>query len=68
MTVAFVLISTDTGYEKQIVIELKMLEGVSEVHALYGAYDIIAKIEAQGTDQIKKIVFSGIRRLDNVKS
>ncbi|MCL5068577.1 MAG: Lrp/AsnC family transcriptional regulator [Thaumarchaeota archaeon] len=68
MTVAFVLITCNIGYEKQLVVEIKMIEGVSEVHAVYGSYDIIAKIEAGTSDQIRKIVFSEIRKLDNVRS
>ena len=68
MAAAFVLIGTDMGSEKDVAQRLKGIEGVSEVHIAYGAYDIIAKVEAETREKVKDIVFSKIRMLDEVRS
>ena len=39
METTFVLISCDLGSEYTVISELKSIEGVSEVHGTFGAYD-----------------------------
>ena len=68
MIIAFVLISSDIGYDDQLVAGLETVAGVREVHSVYGTCDIIAKIEAENSEKIKKIVFSEIRTLPKVRS
>ena len=65
---AFVLITAELGREKEVVSELKRTKGVSEAHSAYGAYDIIVKVEAPTQQEVKDIVFSKIRMLDDVRS
>ncbi|GIU71914.1 MAG: AsnC family transcriptional regulator [Candidatus Nitrosocaldaceae archaeon] len=68
MPKAFVLINADIGAEEQLVQELKKIENVTEVYAVYGAYDIIAKVESDSMDKVKETITWKIRRLDNVRS
>ncbi len=68
MPKAFVLINADIGAEEQLVQELKSIENVTEVYAVYGAYDIIAKVESDSMDKVKETITWKIRRLDNVRS
>jgi DNA-binding Lrp family transcriptional regulator len=35
---------------------------------VYGAYDIVVKIEAEGIEELKNIISMKIRRTPNVKS
>ena len=68
MTVAFVLINSELGFEEEIVSELNKIEGVREVYQVYGVYDIIVKIEGETMEKVKDIVTWKIRRLNRVRS
>lgn len=65
---AFVLINTEIGSETDVLKSLKKVEGVTEAYAVYGVYDIIAKITAETMDKLKELVTWNVRRLDKVRS
>ena len=44
------------------------MEGVEEASAVYGVYDIVARVKADTMDKLKEIVTWRIRRLDKVRS
>jgi DNA-binding Lrp family transcriptional regulator len=68
MPTAFVSINTEIGSESDVLKELKKVEGVVEASAVYGVYDIMAKIKAESIDKLKEIITWHVRRLDNVKA
>lgn len=69
MPLAYVLINTERGSEDKVLNELKKIEGVVEVHTLYGMYDIIAKVEVKDTkDKFKENITWKIRRINEVQS
>ncbi|MGB9713775.1 MAG: Lrp/AsnC ligand binding domain-containing protein [Candidatus Bathyarchaeales archaeon] len=68
MPTAFVLINTEIGSENDVLKELKKVEGVDEACAVYGVYDIVARVKASTMDKLKEIVTWRIRRLDKVRS
>jgi DNA-binding Lrp family transcriptional regulator len=68
MPKAFVLINTEIGSEADVLKDLKKIEGVEEAFAVYGVYDIIARVGAESMDKLKEIVTWRIRRLDKVRS
>ncbi len=68
MPVAFVLINTEIGSESEVLKTLKNVEGVVEAYAVYGVYDVVAKIAANTMDKLKEIVTWNVRRLDKVRS
>ncbi|MGQ9538391.1 MAG: Lrp/AsnC ligand binding domain-containing protein [Candidatus Bathycorpusculaceae bacterium] len=68
MPKAFVLINTEIGSEADVLKDLKKIEGVEEAFAVYGVYDIIARVGAETMDKLKEIVTWRIRRLDKVRS
>jgi DNA-binding Lrp family transcriptional regulator len=65
---AFVLLNSELGMESKIIEALKGVEQITNIHSLYGIYDIIIEMEAETMDKIKEVVFNKVRRLDNVKS
>lgn len=65
---AFVLLNTELGMESKIIEALKGVEEITNIHSLYGIYDIIIEMEADTMDKIKEVVFNKVRRLENVKS
>jgi DNA-binding Lrp family transcriptional regulator len=68
MPTAFVLINTEIGSESDVLKDLKKVEGVEEASAVYGVYDIVARVKADTMDKLKEIVTWRIRRLDKVRS
>ena len=65
---AFVLLNTELGMESKIIEALNGVEEITNIHSLYGIYDLIIEMEADSMDKIKEVVFIKVRRLDNVKS
>lgn len=69
MPTAFVLINTETGSSIADVLKgLKKVEGVDEAFAVYGVYDIIARVRAESMDKLKEIVTLRIRMVDKVRT
>jgi DNA-binding Lrp family transcriptional regulator len=68
MPLAFVLINTAVGSEDKVVRELKKMDGIVEVHTLYGMHDIIAKVKiTDKPDQLKEDIVWKIRRINEVQ-
>jgi DNA-binding Lrp family transcriptional regulator len=68
MPTAFVLINTELGSETDVLKDVKKVEGVEEVYAVYGTYDIVAKVKAETMDRLKEIVTVRIRKVNNVRA
>jgi DNA-binding Lrp family transcriptional regulator len=68
MPSAYVLINCELGYEDQIVNELDKLNGVDDANGLDGAYDIIAKVNAESIENLKEIIMLHVRKIDKIQS
>jgi len=68
LATAFVLINTELGSETNVLKDLKKVEGVIEAFAVYGTYDIVARVKKETLDKLKETVTWHIRRLDKVRS
>ena len=68
MPEAYVLINCDLGSEESVIDELKHVDCVEEVHGTFGAYDIIAKINAKKVQAVKDAITWQIRKIANVRS
>jgi len=69
MPTAFVFINMEIGSSiAGILKDLKKVEGVDEAFAVYGVYDIIARVRAESMDKLKEIVTWHIRTLDKVRT
>jgi len=68
VALAFVLVNADVGLEKKVAAALRGLNEVREVWEVYGAYDLVARVEAETVERLKETVASDIRQLDNVRS
>jgi len=64
---AFVLVNAEVGSDVELLQVLKKIPNVKEAYAVYGVYDIVAKVEAETMDKLKEVVFAKIRRLDKVR-
>jgi len=68
MATAYVLINSDLGYEAEIIDEIKQLEDVKEAHGVFGAYDILAKVESANVKNLSETITWKIRKLNRVRS
>ncbi len=68
MATAHILINCDVGFEKQVIEELKLKEGVQEVQGVWGTYDMIAKLECPTRERLREIVTWKIRKIPHIKS
>jgi len=68
MAIAYVLINCDLGFDVEIIDEIKQLEEVKEVHGIFGAYDIIVRLESDNVENLKDVITWKIRKLSRVRS
>jgi len=68
MAIAYVLINCDLGFDAEIIDEIKQLEDVKEVHWVFGAYDILVKLESANEKNLSDIITEKIRKLNRVRS
>ena len=68
MVTAYVLISCDLGFDVEIIDEIKQLEDVKEVHGVFGAYDILVKLESANVETLRETIMWKIRKLNRVRS
>ena len=68
MATAYVLINCDLGSEEFVILELKAIEGVVEVHGTFGAYDILAKVEASLVEKLRETITWKIRKISKIRS
>ncbi|WP_455392176.1 Lrp/AsnC ligand binding domain-containing protein [[Eubacterium] cellulosolvens] len=70
MAIAFVLIRTLPGHEREVYYNLYNLKGngISEVHPVIGNYNLVAKINAEYSEELGYIVLNKINRIENINS
>jgi DNA-binding Lrp family transcriptional regulator len=68
MTSAVVLVKTDIDSQDKVKESIKLIEGVEEAHALYGVYDLLVKIKAVSTENLKEIIKFRIKQIAGVTS
>jgi len=66
MATGFALLSISPLHEKTVYEALKDISQVTEIHPLFGEYDILVKINADNIDEIGEIVIKRIRSLQGV--
>ena len=64
----FVLLNCDLGAEEFILEELNKIPNVSQAYITFGAYDVIAEINADSQDDFDETVSLKIRRLARIVS
>ncbi len=64
METAYVLLNCDLGYEEAVIEDLEHIDSVKEIHGVYGAYDIIARVK----NSERETIMWKIRKLEHVHS
>lgn len=63
---AYVLITTATGKENFVLEQLRQLPGLSEVHQLFGQFDLIVRVETKDYDTLCDMVLGKFRTIPGV--
>jgi DNA-binding Lrp family transcriptional regulator len=63
---AYVLILTEIGKVAHVAQALRDLDGVQVAEDVTGPYDIIARVQASGLDQLGRLVASRLQAVDGV--
>ena len=66
MATGFALLSISPLHEKEVYEALNQMAEISEVHPLFGEYDILVKIECVDIDTIGEVVIKKIRALTGI--
>ena len=61
---AYILIQTEVGRSAEVAKEIAQLTGVTMAEDVTGPYDVIARVEAAGVDELGQLV---IARIQDVK-
>ena len=56
------------GSEESVIQELKSIISVKEVQGVFGAYDIITKVETKTVEELRDIITWKIRKIDGIRS
>jgi DNA-binding Lrp family transcriptional regulator len=65
---AFVFMNTELGYMETVRQTLIAIEGVTEVHLLYGEYDLIAIVNVKTMKRLKEVIGWQIRKVQNIRT
>jgi DNA-binding Lrp family transcriptional regulator len=66
MATGFALLSISPLQEKSVYSALKNISEITEIHPLFGEFDILVKIECQDIDHIGEVVIQKIRVLKGI--
>ena len=65
---AYVLLNCEMGSEESTIQKLKDVNLVKEVWGTFGAFDILAKLESDSSEELNNTISTKIRHLDNIRS
>ena len=66
MVTTHVLINCDSGSEGSVIDELKKFDSVREVNPVYGAFDLVVKLESPNPQEIRDNIVKDIRKIRNI--
>jgi DNA-binding Lrp family transcriptional regulator len=67
MKAAFVLVKCELGRLEEVANALMEIEGVSEVHSITGAYDLIVKLYAPTYDDFGDLIPDHVQKVAGVR-
>ncbi len=67
MPTAFVLFKTEPSMERDVFMALSSMNSIVETHALYGEYDLVARVHAEDSKELTKLLMGNLRIITGVK-
>ena len=68
LVIAYLLLNVETGTEEEVMISLMPIQEVREARMVYGAHDIIIRVETETMDEMKNVVNGRVRHLYRIRS
>jgi DNA-binding Lrp family transcriptional regulator len=65
-TIAYIMITTETGAALTVAEEVSDLSGVRRVVVVTGPYDVMATVQVENNDALGDLVINGIQHIDGV--
>ena len=66
MAIGYILINVKPGQEYEVYQTVNEFENVTDATLLFGDYDLLIKLEAEGMNEIAKTVVEQIRQISGV--
>jgi len=66
LVVAFVLIRTKAGKELDVVEKVKEMGEVKDAWAVYGEFDIIARVEVESMPELNSFILEKLRKMSDI--
>jgi DNA-binding Lrp family transcriptional regulator len=63
----YILVKLVPGLEKDALMHIRTIRGVSEVNLLFGQWDVIVVVEAKTLHEMARVVVSEIRGIQGVQ-
>ena len=67
MAMAYILLISTLGFEKDVLEVLKDIPGVRDTYEVHGVYDIILKVEADTMGELKELI-NNIKNAEKVRA
>jgi len=68
MTVVYVLINCNMGFEVHVIDELKRIESVKEIQGVFGMFDVLVKIESSEVKTLDQTILMKIQKIKHIQS
>ncbi|MBN2367785.1 Lrp/AsnC ligand binding domain-containing protein [Candidatus Woesearchaeota archaeon] len=68
MTLVYLLIRADHGKEGIVKAALSKFSEITELHEIFGRYDIIARVETESHEKFRRFINNKIRVMEGIKS
>ena len=67
MANAYILITTKSGSEKEVLAALKKSENVTDAQIVYGEYDLVVKVEVDDITKLNEFLLESVRTINGIK-
>ena len=66
MVLAYILINTSPGKDREVTSAVAKIEGIKEAHLVTGPFDVIAVVETPDMKALGEIVWGRVRKIEGV--
>ena len=67
MISAYVLAKAEAGKDREVLEEIKIINGVKKVSATYGTYDLCVEVSFETIEELDAFVFDKLRKIPKIR-
>jgi len=64
---AYVLAKAEAGKDREVLEEIKIINGVKKVSATYGTYDLCVEVSFETIEELDAFVFDKLRKIPKIR-